>query len=86
MIDPEFFRGANSTNVTTDRGDSPRRRRRNLSPQTRGAGGALISPSPLSFSSRQPPVPRSVGVPCVGLGLVGFISSSQNWETCPNLW
>ena len=32
---------------------------RNLSPKTRGAGGALISPSPLSFSSRQPPVPRS---------------------------
>jgi len=36
---------------------------RNLSPKTRGAGGVLISPSPLSFSSRQPPVPRRSGSP-----------------------
>lgn len=33
---------------------------RNLSPKTRGvAGGLLISPSPLSVSSRQPLAPRS---------------------------
>ncbi|CAK9111984.1 unnamed protein product [Durusdinium trenchii] len=37
---------------------------RNISPQTRGVGGGLlISPSPLSFSNRRPPVPRRSGSP-----------------------
>lgn len=48
---------------------------RNLSPQTRGAGGALISPSPLSFSSRQPPVPRRSGSPLSSKALADLHSA-----------
>eukprot|EP00435_Cladocopium_sp_Y103_P014007 s1113_g3.t1 len=63
---PPHFQMFRSTSTQPDmRPTSPHGRLgvtvRNLSPQTRGAGGALISPSPLSFSSRQPPVPRRSG-------------------------
>lgn len=85
---PPHFQMFRSTSTQPDmRPTSPHGRLgvtvRNLSPQTRGAGGALISPSPLSFSSRQPPVPRRSGSPLSSKALADLHSPAPTTVASP---